>query len=973
MQKFSILGSNLLFNPIFIFHLSVLLNEFHMKRSSSRIKFLILVLPLLGFMKMARAQNPTYELYFTNVVTTPNTIAWDAYLLRTGTVPLQLATIQFGFGYDISILNGGTLTASVIPGSDLPASMQPSVISVGTINYSSAPVPVGQTHRYINVAAKTPPGAANAPLISNVSLGCTAPGTKIGRFQIMNSVNWAPNSEMHQVFSTAVGSARTKTQINAYIGINNTNITDNASHLSYNVAGTCDQGVLLNPSSGCIFSGSGTTTASLPCSPTGTALITLTGANAPAQGTYTLDGGSAQPFSSNPFTITGLSAGNHTIFTLSSGGCLSNGISINVSTYVITITPSPGWNACTNSGSVVINVSGGAQPYSYSLDGVTYQPGNVFSGLSVGNHTVYVKDANGCNATTTVSVSGPNIDITTLNSAGCGGNTGKATLNVSNGFSTYTYSLDGITYQSINLFTELAAGNYIAYVKDANGCVITKAFTIGIMPIIIEPTVIAPTSCLINGSIQIFLSQNCLCTVGTLSYSLDNITYQASNTFSNLAAGNYTAYVKDANGCVGTKPITIIDQSVEIGIYRIIPSRSCVNTGAIYVLPIRGVSPFSYSLDGSTYQLSSGFNNLAPGTYTCYIKDAVGCVNSINATVGINPVRVSYYRIASSSCVANGSLLLFAANQCNCVVTPVSYSLDNITYQTGNTFTGLAAGTYTAYIKDALGCIGSTTATVQQYAPVSVTARFTNSSTCINNGTIQANDPTGGQAPFTYSLNGTTFQASKSFAGLAAGTYTLTAKDIIGCLGTTTVTIAQNQINVTAYAWSAGNCTADNGKIQLFRLGGVNPYMYSLDGINYQASSLFTNLTAGTYPGYVKDALGCVGTLMGIEVGPAGCNSLLAGNKSNNIEQGPVSSKTVTLNVRAFPNPSDETFTVLPEGYDRNEKILVTVTDILGRIVYQATGTGKPAFTFGKELKAGTYILQVVQGNEKKIIKLIKQ
>jgi len=42
-----------------------------------------------------------------------------------------------------------------------------------------------------------------------------------------------------------------------------------------------------------------------------------------------------------------------------------------------------------------------------------------------------------------------------------------------------------------------------------------------------------------------------------LSYSLDNITFQVSNVFPSLLSGTYTVYVKDAFGCVVSKPIVI--------------------------------------------------------------------------------------------------------------------------------------------------------------------------------------------------------------------------------------------------------------------------------------------------------------------------------------------------------------------------------------------------------------------------------
>jgi gliding motility-associated-like protein len=43
-----------------------------------------------------------------------------------------------------------------------------------------------------------------------------------------------------------------------------------------------------------------------------------------------------------------------------------------------------------------ITVSGGSAPYLYSLDGINFQNSNIFTNVSRGNHTVYVKDKNGC-------------------------------------------------------------------------------------------------------------------------------------------------------------------------------------------------------------------------------------------------------------------------------------------------------------------------------------------------------------------------------------------------------------------------------------------------------------------------------------------------------------------------------------------------------------------------------------------------
>ena len=56
-----------------------------------------------------------------------------------------------------------------------------------------------------------------------------------------------------------------------------------------------------------------------------------------------------------------------------------------------------------------------------------------------------------------------------------------------------------------------------------------------------------------------------------------------------------------------------------------------------------------------------------------------------------------------------------------------------------------------------------------------------------SNGSISAS-ATGGSG-FTYSLSGGTFQSSGNFINLAAGTYTITAKNSDGCTGSKQFTI----------------------------------------------------------------------------------------------------------------------------------------------------------------------------------------
>ena len=971
-----------------------------MKQILTKLRLLTALLVFLGISGIAKAQTPTYQLYFTNVTHPANNIVeWDAYLLRTGTTELQLASIQFGFGYDISILNGGTLTASIIAGaSDLPLAMQPTSIQSGTVNYSVAPVPAGQTHRYINISARPVPGAGNGPLISSTDGGCGSKGTRIVRVRITNSVPFTPNSKMNQFFSQAVGSSRTKTQVNAYFGsptVTNQNITVDANHFSYNVPGTCDPNITLNPVATCAVTGSATTTA-VTCfgNTDGTAEVTLTGTGSGAPGTYTVDGGAAQPFNTNPFTISNLSAGNHTVVaTVTAGGCESSPIVFNVGDVAPVTGSQTGGTAVScngnNDGTAQITLSGGSGGGTYSLDGGAAVPyaANPFtiSGLSGGAHTVTATTAAGCVSNLiSINVSSPAVfagsATTTDATCGGGGNNGTATITLTGGNSQApgTYSLDGgaaVPYAT-NPFTitGLAPGNHSVVVTAGPCTTAPIAFFIG-APATFSATYVKTNISACNatndGTITITPTGGTAPYTYVWSGGYPGFAPGNVSSVSNLPIGYYNVTVTDAGGC-GVVVLNNIHIQFAFTVYVTnsgSTTSACGNNGSIILYGNAGVQPYTYSIDGTNYQSSNLFTGLAAGTYTGYIKDAAGCVGTKPNIViaAAAPIVVNPFVRNASSCGNDGSIEIYRTGG----IPPYSYSLDGITYQASNVFSGLAAGAYTAYVKDSKDCVGSASATVGQGAALSLSILKTNTSTCTNDGTIRIT-VSGGIAPFTYSLDGISYQSSNLFAGLAAGSYIAYAKDFKGCTGQTNVTLNLNTINVTANAVAASSCATSNGSIQLFRTGGVGPYTYSLDGNTYQSSNLFTGLAAGTYIGYVKDSKGCIGQLTDIVVGPSGCQPPVA-NNSKGVNVAPVEAAVTSLKVQAYPNPSNDEFTLVLNGYSMTEKVSIVITDVMGRKVYQSEGTGKQQYRFGKSFFAGLYTVQVIQGMDKKSLKLVKE
>lgn len=449
-----------------------------------------------------------------------------------------------------------------------------------------------------------------------------------------------------------------------------------------------------------------------------------------------------------------------------------------------------------------------------------------------------------------------------------------------------------------------------------------------------------------------------------LSGSGAGVPYTAGNVsgISNLNYGFYNVTVTDAN----QTSVTVSNIHVKKGYLPVIThngemSSSCGNTGTLIIYAAAGISPYTYSVDGINYQGSNTFTGLAAGPMTIYAKDASGCIGTKNYTIlAAAPVTVSSYVYASSSCADDGKINAYRSGG----IPPFTYSIDGVNYQAGNQFTGLTGNaSYTIYAKDSKGCVGSTLVNVPQGAGLSVVTHKSNSSACSNDGTIQVN-ASGGTYPYQYSLDNINFQGGASFTDLPSGNYVVYVKDFKGCTGTSNVTINIDYINLTTQVTPASSCEATDGTIFIRRTGGgQGPFTYSIDGNNYQASNLFTGIAPGYYSVYIKDSKTCVAVLDDILVAPDGCARFAANSRKPG---------SANVSVKAFPNPSSSEFTLTLKGFDSNQKVAVLVTDVLGRRVAQYQTNAFSTLKIGKQLQAGTYHVQLVQGTNRKSLTIVK-
>lgn len=628
-------------------------------------------------------------------------------------------------------------------------------------------------------------------------------------------------------------------------------------------------------------------------------------------------------------------------------------------------------SACGNGsdGSIKVIPEGGTAPFVFSWSGPNgfSSSQEAIDGLPAGFYNVEITDAN-ANVTTVNNMHlsfaySPYITHSGTVSGYCN-NTGSIILYGNAGVQPYIYSLNGTNYQESNTFNNLAAGTYTAYVKDLMGCISTKQVTVlSTAPIVVSSFVRTASSCNNDGVIELYRTGG----IGPYLYSLDNINYQVSNVFSNLASSMfYTAWVMDSKGCKASQSNIRVTQVSGLTVAATkTNSSTCVNDGTIRINANGGMGAYTYSLDDITYQSGNSFFNIAPGTYTCWAKDYKGCKGTVSVTMGINPFVVTANIGTTNSCNRNGSIQLFRTGGTG----PYKYSLNSINYSSSNVFTGLPGGTYTGWVKDSKGCIASLAGiTVVTGYEITATVIKTNSSTCVNNGTILLTAGSG-TAPYTYSLDNINYQAGNVFTNLGPGNYVGWVKDAFGCKTSVNANIGLNHIEVSVAVTNVTNCSVPDGTVQIFKTGGTGGFTYSLDGQEYQTRNVFSGLDQGTYMAFVKDSNICIGVLPDVIVNTV-CISFTGKNYSS--ERININNEKGNLNIRAYPNPTTTEFLIQPEGFGPG-KVTIIVTDIMGRKLFQSEKESNQQLRVGKNYKAGLYHVQVMQGNDKKSARLIKE
>lgn len=547
---------------------------------------------------------------------------------------------------------------------------------------------------------------------------------------------------------------------------------------------------------------------------------------------------------------------------------------------------------CSQNGTIEAqNVSGGTAPYEYSIDGVNFVSGagaETFSNLTYGTYAITVRDANGCtfvtNQQTLDPLNGPSDLTFAATTPNCPALTSDVTVSIVDGNPLFTFEIIAPAASAVNngnnaTFVGLTPDTYTFRVTDDKDCTYEESYTIDpVVPIDVVGQLVNNITCFTDTDGEILFTVSGFNT--SYDYSVTgpsnfNGTGETGTTIplNNLDDGTYTITVTDTDtNCTDIASVTVEAPPAALTMNASETQPTCVSDGNVVLTAADGWGGYNFSLtypDGTTTvtNTTGSFANLTqPGTYNASVTDVNGCV--VPTTFVLNAAIAPVLEIVPNDiCFDNTVGLVLTANVISGGDGNYEYSLNGGIYDTANTFSGLAPGTYTIAVRDGKNCTDTETITINP--EVTVTASAGNIDACSTDTDITIT-AAGGDGSFVYAVVGNgvapvpgDFNATNPITVTGAGNYDVYVRDKNGgvdfCEASYDITILQDAPLSISIINTPILCSGEaQATLTVTASGGEAPFEYSIDnGTNYQTSNTFVNRPAGSYTIRVRDVNNC--------------------------------------------------------------------------------------------------------------------
>ncbi|WP_291967255.1 T9SS type B sorting domain-containing protein, partial [Maribacter sp.] len=289
-----------------------------------------------------------------------------------------------------------------------------------------------------------------------------------------------------------------------------------------------------------------------------------------------------------------------------------------------------------NNGEITVTLSGGAGGYQYAISpnlNQFYAEGT-FTELTPGEYTIIAQDQNGCFEYLTYTISEPSsleVTVETTPEICVDSQDGSIILEITGGTAPYSTALNSSSDEDFVLnrteFYDMAAGNYIIVIKDANGCDTNVVVDIE-TGVNLNATVVPVYECTgdtPDNYVNITLEDDSI--IGDVLYAIDSVDpadLQLNADFRNTAPGNHYITIAHSNGCLQTVDFVIEDfEPLTLALEQ-------NNMNEITAIVEGGREGYTYYFDG----YDNGDNNIfyvtRTDTYEVRVVDENGCSTVAN-------------------------------------------------------------------------------------------------------------------------------------------------------------------------------------------------------------------------------------------------------------------------------------------------------------------------------------------------------
>ncbi len=560
-----------------------------------------------------------------------------------------------------------------------------------------------------------------------------------------------------------------------------------------------------------------------------------------------------------------------------------------------------------------------------------------------GVYALIISNGAGCTTSTsyTVNKAGANNFDIQANPLSCQNSTTILRLTNYDNISYYQWTGPN-NFQTTNPQPTVSEGGlYTLVATGANGCISTKSFTV-------ENTIETPSIEITAAALTCANNSTQLLTNST--YSFNQYEWVGPNSFRSSETapfvsipGTYTLEVSTAGGCVIRRSLLVEADNNPVAILALNATElTCTQTTAqLNVLTNQSTAQYLWTGPNNFQSIEQNPTVTLAGLYELNVIGENGCTNNSRVEVISKSIDINNILVTQDDCgQKEGHIKIEVAGQA------ADYSVQWNTGQTGFEIGNLAAGIYSATIKDQNGCSVIISQEIKSNDPIMLNNLDVTEITCSGaaDGHI-AVSVIGGLAP--YQLFWSNGETGNAISDLDSGTHTLEVVDARNCVKTF-------YFDITDPEYLEVTTELEEGGVDFFVEGGNPEYIYEWS--NGLSGSSERDLENGDYEVTISDASGCEVveqfTMESFDI----TESITADIVTINMPD--------TREPMVSPNPAD-TYFKLNYEFEESTLVFISIFNAQGYYLYRSTMESNLINeTFNTtSWENGTYYVQLLSKN----------